>query len=202
MDFSEVIAARRMTRRFAPDPLPAGARQALLAAACAAPSAGHSQGVDFLVLESPAARGRFWSATSDAAWRERAGGAAEGLLAAPLVVLPLADPAAYVARYAAPDKAASGLAGVPAADWPVPYWLVDAAFATMALLLAATAEGLGALFFRLHADPAPFLAAAGVPAGRLTIGAVAVGLPHPAGEPARPARGGRPRAARVHADRW
>jgi hypothetical protein len=57
----------------------------------------------------------------------------------------------------------------------VPYWLVDASFMVMLLLLAAADEGLGALFFRLHRDPGPMLASLGVPSGRQVIGAVALG---------------------------
>ena len=92
-----------------------------------------------------------------------------------MIVLPLADPAAYLARYAEVDKARSGLAGLAAADWPVPYWLVDASFSAMLMLLAARDVGLGALFFRLHQDPGPLLAALGVPEGRQVIGALALG---------------------------
>ena len=57
----------------------------------------------------------------------------------------------------------------------MPYWLVDSSFTVMLLLLAATDEGLGALFFRLHRDPARLLEALGVPEGKQLIGAVALG---------------------------
>lgn len=202
MDFDEVVRRRRMTRRFDPSPVPVELRERLLAPALTAPSAGFSQGVDLLVLESGDARGAFFESTTDPAWRARQGGSAEGLLAAPLVVLPLADPQAYVRRYGLPDKAGSGLAGRPAEAWPVPYWLVDAAFASMILLLSAARHGLGALFFRLHRDAAPFLEGAGVPPGRLTIGAIAVGWPEAGDERGRAPRAARPAAERIHLDAW
>jgi nitroreductase len=202
VELDEAIRRRRMRRRFSAAPVPPEVRDRLLRAALSAPSAGHSQGVDLLVLESETARHHFFDLTSDPAWRARVGGSAEGLLAAPLVVLPVADPAAYVARYAEPDKARSGLARLPAGAWPVPYWLVDASFATMLLLLGAAEAGLGALFFRLHRDPRPFLAGAGVPAGRLLIGAVALGWPHPEGERPRRAPPAPRRADRIHHDNW
>jgi nitroreductase len=202
MDFHEAVTSRRMTRRFAEgSPVPPAVRDRLLAAALTAPTAGNSQGVDFLVLEDPAARRRFFEMTADRAWL--GGGGAGGILAAPLVVLPIADPAAYVDRYSAPDKSASSLAGLPAGKWPVPYWLVDAAFATMLLLLGAADAGLGALFFRLHRPAGRYLAATGVPAGRRVIGAVAIGHPAPdAGRsgPSRPAR--RSVAERTHLGAW
>ena len=70
----------------------------------------------------------------------------QGLLDAPVILLPFADPKAYVDRYAEPDKAATGL-GAGTDAWPAPYWTVDASMAVMTLLLAAEDAGLGALFF-------------------------------------------------------
>ena len=190
-----------MTRRFDSAPVPARLREQLLAGALTAPTAGNSRGVDFLVLEAEAVRRRFYELTSDEGWRTGAG--AGGVLAAPLIVLPLADPDAYVARYASADKSASSLAGVPAEQWPIPYWLVDAAFATMLLLLGAVEAGLGALFFRLHRDPGAYLAEAGVPGGMRVIGAVALGWPAPGASPSRPSRPAQRTAAeRVHLDGW
>jgi nitroreductase len=191
-----------MTRCFAPTPLPPGLLEELLDLARRAPSAGFAQGVHFLCLEGPDETRPFHDATCDAAFLED-DAASAGLLRAPAVVVPLADPAAYLERYAAADKARSGLAGLSAAQWPVPYWLVDASFATMALLLAATDAGLGALFYRLHRDPLPYLSLLGVPPGVLPLGAVALGYP------AGPQRPGSPRriprrslGAVVHRGRW
>ena len=72
-----------------------------------------------------------------------------------MLVIPLADEGAYRRRYGEPDKAHTGLADGP---WPVPYWHIDAAMATMNLLLAVVDADLGALFFGIFAkpeDPAP-----------------------------------------------
>lgn len=61
MEFSEVVRRRRMVRRFDPDrPVE---REAVLRArrtAVRAPSAGFSQGWDFVVLDTPEDRHRFW----------------------------------------------------------------------------------------------------------------------------------------------
>ncbi len=202
MEFHEVLARRRMTRQFSTVPVPAETLDPVLAAALRAPSAGFAQGTDLLVLESAERRARFWEAASEPGWRARGRGAA--LRAAPVIVLPLADPGAYLARYGEPDKASSSLAGLGAADWPSPYWLVDASFATMLVLLAAADAGLAALFFRLHGEEAAVLEALGVPAGRRTIGGLALG--YAAGENPRtsPARRRRRRefAEVVHRERW
>lgn len=203
MELHEVLRRRRMTRRFSPETLPPQLLDRLLDAARRAPSAGFAQGLDLLVLTSSAARERFWALASEASWRERSAEAA-GLLAAPAIVLPLADPGAYLARYGEPDKAGSGLAGLPPAAWPQPYWLVDAAFATHALLLAAEAEGLGALFFRLHGEEPEVLEGLGVPPGRRAIGALALGRRAPGEAPSGSGgrRSRRPLAETVHREGW
>ncbi len=149
MELHEAIRRRRMTRSFAPDPVPPEVLQAVLVVANRAPSAGHTQGVDLLVLQEPAARQRFWEWTTDEHFRQSSP-VAGGLLPAPVVVLPLASPAAYRDRYGRPDKAESdGPDG-----WATPYWLVDASFATMLVLLAATEQGLGGAFLQVAHRPA------------------------------------------------
>ncbi len=55
----------------------------------------------------------------------------------------------------------------------------------MLLLLGAVEAGLGALFFRLHGDPARLRAVLGVPDGWEPIGVVALGWP--AADERRPA---------------
>lgn len=203
MDLDQVLRRRRMTRRFDPAPIDEAVLGRVLGALARLPSAGFAQGVDAVVLTTAEARGRFWEVASEPGWRARDPRAA-GLLAAPVVVVPVGDPAAYTARYGEADKAASGLAGCPPDAWEVPYWLVDTSFAVLALLLAAEAEGLGALFFRLHGPPPAVLAALGVPAGRESVGALALGRRHaadrPSGSPGRRRRRGIDEL--VHREGW
>lgn len=203
MDLDAVLRRRRMTRRFDPRPVEEGRLTRVLEGLAHLPSAGFAQGVDTIVLTGHVARERFWAAASEADWRERSPQAA-GLVAAPVIAVPVADPTAYAARYGEPDKAASGLAGRPVGEWDVPYWLVDASFAVLALLLGAEAEGLGALFFRLHRPAATVLGALGAPPGRLGIGAVALGHraadDRPSGSPVRRRR--RLPEELVHRDAW
>lgn len=202
MEFDEVLRRRKMTRRFQPTPLPRDLVEQILRAATRAPSAGFAQGVDLLVLTSEAARKRFWSVASDPEWRERHGSAL-GLMAAPVIVVPVADPKAYAERYAENDKAATLLYQQDVENWTTPFWLIDAAYATMLVLMAATANNIGSLFFQLHADHRVIADELGIPAGRELIGAIALGLPagdEPATSPSR-----RPRRAFddvVHDEEW
>ncbi|HEV8065890.1 MAG TPA: nitroreductase family protein [Acidimicrobiales bacterium] len=203
MDLEQAIRTRRMCRDFSPDPIPGTTLHRLLDLAARAPSAGFAQGLDWLVIESEASRRLFFEATSEKAWLAEPG-PMSGLLEAPVIVVPVGNPGAYVMRYAETDKSASDLAALSPDEWPVPYWTVDASMAVMALLLAAQDAGLGALFFRLHRPSSVLLEAFGVPGPREVIGAVALGHPGPgrgpAGSPGRRRR--RPLDESVHRDRW
>jgi nitroreductase len=202
MEFEDVVRKRRMTRQFSPDPLPTALLDEVLRTGTRAPSAGFTQGIDLVVLTSDEARSRFWQVASDESWRERHE-SATGLVAAPAIVVPVADSLAYADRYRDSDKATSLLFSRDVASWPVPYWLVDAAYASMLILLAATAKGLGALFFQLHAAESTVCNALGIPGERHLIGAIALGYPtgeEPPGSPSRRAR--RPFADVVHRESW
>lgn len=201
MELGKVIAKRRMVRAFTPEPVPPATIDRLIGAARRAPSAGNSQGWDFLVLDLPADVERFWSVNLPAS--KRATFAWPQLLDAPVLVVPLADPQRYLHRYAEPDKIHMGR-GASEADWPVPYWTVDASFATMLLLLAAVDEGLGALFFGLFERESAVKAAFGVPADRQAIGVIAIGwADRDAERPSRSARRPkRPLDEVVHRGGW
>lgn len=175
MELSDALAARRSCRSYRPDPIPADVLDRVLAAPLRAPSAGNTWGLDLVVLDEPAAVARYWDTTLPAGpRRDRFGW--PGLLRAPVIVLPVVDADAYVRRYGEADKASTGL-GSGADAWPVPYWWVDGGAAVMALLLAATGEGLGSLLFGVFGHEAAVAAAFGIPAGRRVLGAVAMGWP-------------------------
>lgn len=179
-----------MVRHFDDRPIGHEVLEVVLMSANRGPSAGFAQGVDMLVLTDSTRRKLFWELASQPHWRDH-GADAPGLLKAPAIVVPVIDASAYVSRYAKKDKASSDLAGLSNDAWAVPYWTVDAAFSVMLMLLAATDNGLGALFFRLHADQGIVLSGLGVPRDRTTIGALAFGYE------AKPTRS--PRSARSSA---
>ena len=197
MELGEAIRRRRMVRNFEDRPVPTRALERILDHARRAPSAGHTQGSAFLVLEGAEEVDRFWDCTFPA--ERRAGFRWPGLFRAPVVILPCASKAAYLDRYAEPDK---GWADRDEARWPVPYWDIDCGFATMAMLLTAVDEGLGALFFGVF-DGLPALRAAfGIPDDHHPIGAVALGWPAPDEPSPSLRRGRRPEAEVIHRGRW
>ncbi len=173
MELSRAVARRRMTRNFTGRPLEPGILDDLLAAALRAPSAGNTQGREFVVLEGRDETARYWEATTDPAWR-KASRRYEGLSRAPVVVLVYADAEAYRARYRQPDKAPTDQREV---EWVVPYWFVDASFATMSLLLAATDRGVGAGFLGNFRGEAQLRASLEIPSRLHWLGAVLLGEP-------------------------
>ena len=163
-----------MTRHFMPDPVDDVLVARVLDAARRVPSAGNSQGFDFVVLSGASQTARYWDATLPADRRDSFRWAS--LVACPVLITVWADPGAYVERYAESDKAHTGLGENPDA-WSTPFWTVDASFAAMALQYAAIDEGLGVLFFGMFEHAGAVAAALGVPPSHEPIGVVAVGWP-------------------------
>lgn len=190
MEFSDVVRRRHMVRRYDQErPVPKDALQACLDNALRAPSAGFSQGWDFLVLTEAADRERFWEVTTeeddelDASWLA-------GVRGTPVLVVCCSDKQAYLDRYAAPDK---GWTDRDEARWPVPYWDLDTGMAALLILLTAVDQGLGALFFGVppecHDDVHEVF---GIPRERTIIGVVSLGyeVPGPNSPSLRRARRG------------
>ena len=179
-----------MVRRFDPSvPAEMEVVRDLVTLAVRAPSAGFSQGWDFVALLNPQDRAAFWAAADD-------GGPADawlrGVSAAPALVLCLSDAGAYLDRYAQADK---GWVDRSPDRWPIPYWDTDTAMAAMIILLGAQDAGLGALFFGIPGQRHDAVREAhGIPEDRRLVGVIALGAPaaraaHTGGSPrTRPRR--------------
>lgn len=188
-----------MVRAFAARTVPPEVVDGLIDLARRAPSAGHTQPWAFVVLEGAAQTGPLWDVTLPP--ERRADFRWPGLVTAPVVVVPFVSPAAYVARYSEPDKAATGLGDSPDA-WPVPYWWVDGGMAVHALLLGAVDAGLGALFYGLFDHEAAVRTLLGVPDGWRALGATALGYPAPAAPGRSASRPRSPIDEVIHRGRW
>lgn len=196
MEFQDVVRRRRMIRSYQDRPVPPELIERLLDNARRAPSAGFSQGFEFLVLEGIEQAARYWDATFPA--EERAGFPWPGLFSAPLIIVPLSHKDAYLDRYAAPDK---GWTDRDEARWPVPFWHIDTGFAAMLILLTAVDAGLGALFFGIF-DKDAFRAAFHVPEAYEPIGAITIGYPATDRPSGSLKRGRRPLKSIVHRGAW
>ncbi|HEU5144823.1 MAG TPA: nitroreductase family protein [Dermatophilaceae bacterium] len=172
MEFNDVVRRRRMIRRYDPArPVPEAVLRRCLENAVRAPSAGFSQGWDFVVLSTAAERDRFWAATTEPGGEPDAW--LRGIRSAPALIVCCSHKQAYLDRYAAPDK---GWADREEARWPVPYWDIDTGMAALLMLLTAVDEGLGGLFFGVPAGRHDAVhAELGIPDDRTVVGVVAMG---------------------------
>lgn len=147
----------------------------LLRLAIRAPSAGFSQGWQFVVLDDDDSRETFWSAATDPA--EEPDSWLRGLKTAPTLVLALSDRDAYLDRYAEPDK---GWDDRSESRWPVPYWDVDTGMASMLILLGAVDHGLASCFFGVPVEAHERVKdALGIPARLRIVGVMSIGHPAP-----------------------
>jgi nitroreductase len=170
MEFAEVVRRRRMIRRFDRRAVPMDVMDRILEAGRRAPSAGFSQGLELLVLDTPEAIAEFWAITRDDEfpWDE------EDIAVGPTVlVLPLPDKARYIARYSEDDKIAFGMDDEE--QWPVRFWDIDAAMSAMLMLLAAVDEGLGGWYFGITHGERTLLDRFGVPTDLRPIGIIGFG---------------------------
>ncbi|GLY05939.1 MULTISPECIES: nitroreductase family protein [Actinoplanes] len=199
MEFDEVIRRRRMVRGYDPDrPVPAELVDKIVRHGLRAPSAGFSQGWSFLVLTEPADRDLFWSVT--AAEDGAAGGWLRRMRTAPLIIVAFSNKSVYLDRYAESDK---GWTDRDESRWPVPYWDIDAGFASLLMHLTAVNEGLGSCFFGLPADRLDAVEQAfGVPAEFTPIGVLTVGYRGDDKRSPSLKRGHRPVEDVVHHGRW
>ncbi|MGO0576816.1 nitroreductase family protein [Ornithinimicrobium panacihumi] len=198
MEFKDVVRKRRMVRAYDPGrPVPDELVDTALRHAIRAPSAGFSQGWDFLVLREPADRELFWTSTTDGgdpdSWLR-------GLMTAPVLIVCLSDPDTYLDRYAESDK---GWTDRDESRWPVPFWDVDTGMAALLMLLTAVDEGLGALFFGVPVEHHGTVREAfGIPDGRRFVGVVAMGYPAPDRRSPSLRRGRRPVEEVAHEGRF
>lgn len=196
MEFQDVVRRRRMIRHYDLNrPVPAEVVDRILHNAVRAPSAGFSQGWGFLVLDTPDDLARFRAAATPPEGPEKWFAAQ---VQAPLLIVTHSNKAAYMDRYAEPDK---GYTDRSDSWWPAPYWDIDTGMAALLILQTAVDAGLGACFFGLPAEQIPaYREQFDVPDNFNPIGAVSIGY---SDEPPRDISSRRkPADEIIHRGRW
>ncbi|MGE0600865.1 MAG: nitroreductase family protein [Dehalococcoidia bacterium] len=199
MEFQDVVRTRKMVRSFVDRPIPPDVVERIVRNARRGPSAGFSQGVEFLVLDGKDEVAEYWDLEQT---RQAPDAAPQWPLFrnAPLIIAFVSDKAAYISRYSRPDKEWTKMSDERL--WPVPFWDIDAGMAAMLVLLTAVDAGLGACFVGV-VDQAEFKARFGIPAGMNVVGCALIGYPAEGDNPSPSlARGRRPAAEVVHRGRW
>ena len=188
-----------MVRRFDQRPVPREMIDRIIDVGRRAPSAGFSQGLELLVLDSQESVAAFWELTRDPEF----GWELDDIAVGPtVIVLPLPDAQRYIDRYSQPDKIEFRMD--VEANWPVKFWETDAAMAAMLMLLAAVEEGLGGWLFGITHGERDLLDHFGVPRYLRPIGILGFGYraedEEPTGSWTRRRR--RPLEDQVHRNGW
>jgi nitroreductase len=120
---------------------------------------------------------------------------------APVLILVWTSEGTYLDRYAEPDK---GWADRDPSRWSAPYWFVDAGMASMAALLSAVDQEVGACFFGIPTDRISAVREGfQVPASQLSVGVISLGYPASAGNfRLAPRRLRKPASSLVHHGTW
>ena len=159
MDFEDVVRKRKMVRRYKQNmPLLEKTITKLIKNAHRAPSAGHTQVQEFIIVKEPAIKKKLRAAAVDQEYVEDA----------PLLIVVCSNTSRSVGRY-----------GIRGTEF---YSITDGAFASLLILLTAVNEGIGACFVGAF-DDAKVSKILNIPDQVRPIGIVCVGYPDE--EPAR-----------------
>ena len=153
MDFEDVIRRRKMVRKYKQDrPISDKIITKLIKNAHRAPSAGHTQVQEFIIVKDPLIKKKLRIAAVDQEYVEDA----------PVLIIVCSNTSRSVGRY-----------GIRGRDF---YSIIDGAFASMLILLTAVNEGIGACFVGAF-DDAMVSKILEIPAQVRPIGIICVGYP-------------------------
>ncbi len=197
MEFAELVRKRRIVRHFKPDPVDPEVVERMLDLARRIPTAGFSQGQDFIVVTDPEIKRAVGQLCGEAEHYEKGFGH-PWISEAPVQVIPCANEGAYHRRYQEADKVREDGSEI---EWPVPYWIMDTGCAVMVLLLAVVDEGLAAGYAGFQDLPGA-RALLGIPEDVIPVGVIPIGyrdqdVPSPSLK-----RGRKSMGAVVHKDGW
>jgi nitroreductase len=196
MDFETVVQRRRMVRNFTDEAVDLAALERILAAGRRGPSAGFSQGQDFIVVTRQDLKDEIARICHEGEYVKS--GFDPFISKAPVLIIPCTNEMTYHRRYQQPDKVDKDGKEI---EWPVPYWFMDVGCAVMLLLLAVVNEGLAAGYAG-GKDLAAFRRVLNIPEEVTPVGVIPIG--HPAPDKRSPSLKRRKRPLRevVHHEGW
>jgi nitroreductase len=196
MDFSHVLARRRMVRNYSDQSVEDDALDRIASSALRAPSAGNSQAVGVVVVTDAQVRREIARLAGEDSYV--AAGFDPWISRAPAHIVISVSEKVYLDRYSEPDKLGPDGQVI---EWPIPYWWVDAGAALMAVLLTAVNEDLAAGFLGVHSVP-DLADTLRLPDDHTPIGVVTIGHPAPDRRPGSLERPRKPKGSVIHCDHW
>ena len=128
MEFDQVVRKRKMIRKYLPNSIPDSVISKMIKNANKAPSAGHTQVQEFIVVRDPAIKKKLRQASINQKYVEDA----------PVLIVVCSNTSRSIGRY-----------GQRGRDF---YSIIDGAFASMLILLTAVNEEVGAGFVGAFED--------------------------------------------------
>jgi nitroreductase len=128
MDFNDVIRKRKMIREYDFKEVSDKIIRKLIRNAYRAPSAGHTQVQEFIIVKDPTIKKKLRKVAVDQEYVERA----------PVLIVVCSNTSRSISRYGSRGKEF--------------YSIIDGAFASMLILLTAVNEGIGACFVGAFQD--------------------------------------------------
>ena len=196
MDFSQVLARRRMVRNYTDQSVDEGALDRIAASALRAPSAGNSQAIGVVVVTDSQVRSDIAHLAGEEGYVSA--GFDPWISGAPAHIVISVSETVYRDRYAEPDKLGPDGQVI---EWPIPYWWVDAGAALMAVLLTAVDEDLAAGFLGVHSVP-DLANTLRLPDDHIPIGVVTIGHPAPDRRSRSLDRPKKTKGSAIHRDHW
>jgi len=196
MEFSQVLARRRMVRNYTDQSIDRATLERIADAALRAPSAGNSRAIGVVVVTDETIRTDLAALASEDSYV--AAGFDPWISRAPAHIVISVSEKIYRDRYSESDKLGPNGEQI---EWPIPYWWVDAGASLMAVLLAAIDEGLVAGFLGVHSVP-DLASRLQIPVDQTPIGIVTVGHPAEDRRSGSLDRKQQSRSAVIHHDQW
>jgi nitroreductase len=128
MEFDHVVRKRKMIRKYLPNMIPESIMSKMIKNASKAPSAGHTQVQEFIIVKDPTIKKKLRQASVNQKYVEDA----------PVLIVVCSNTSRSLGRYGQRGK-----------DF---YSIIDGAFASMLILLTAVNEKLGAGFVGAFED--------------------------------------------------
>ncbi len=132
---SALLRKRRQVYAFKARPIPEKVITTILEDAIHVPSAGFTQDFDLIVVRNAATRKRLAGAARESGYLTLGLSKSDFISTAPVIVVPCANKKRYEDKYGTAEDSRR-----------LPWWLIDAGFASLALILSAFEHGLAASF--------------------------------------------------------